>query len=713
MKQILQNLADGETLLADVPAPKTLPGSLLISTRRSLVSAGTERMLLAFGKASLVNKARQQPDKVRMVLDKVRSDGLTATLESVRARLDQPVPLGYSNAGVVVEVGDGVSGFRPGDRVVSNGAHAEFVCVPQNLCAKVPPDVNDEQACFAVVGAIALQGIRLVQPTLGEHVAVIGLGLVGLLTVQLLRAHGCRVLGLDIDAEKCSRAEALGARTAVLSEHEDPVRLAESFSGGRGMDAVIIAAAANDDGPLRQAAEICRKRARIVLVGVVGMRLSRDLFFRKELTFQVSCSYGPGRYDPLYEEHGHDYPIAYVRWTAQRNFEAVLAMLSDALLNVEPLISHRFDVSQAARAYAVLEKESPLAIVLEYGPDSSIAAIGEAARKDTSPEHVLTLAAGAETEKRRGGAIGVLGAGNYASRVLIPAFRDTGATLRTLVANTGVNAAVVGRRFGFAETATDASRVMTEPAIGSIVVATRHDSHAQYVCDALSAGKNVFVEKPLAINHAELDSIESAYGSESASSALLMVGFNRRFAPLAVEMKTLVDTIAEPLVMVITVNAGDIPTDHWVHDPMVGGGRIVGEACHFIDFARFLAGCPVATWKAARAGSSSDRAAVILAFENGSLATIHYVSGGHRAFPKERVEVFAGGRVLQLDNYRKLRGWGWQNFSKRGLWRQDKGNAACVAAFMQAVREERAAPIAFAEIMEVSRLSIDVASQLT
>ncbi|MDH3716069.1 MAG: zinc-binding alcohol dehydrogenase, partial [Gammaproteobacteria bacterium] len=459
MKQILQSLADGETLLAEVPAPKTLPGTLLINTRRSLISAGTERMLLSFGKANLVGKARQQPDKVRMVLDKVRSDGLTSALQSVKARLDQPVPLGYCNAGVVVEVGDEVSGFRPGDRVVSNGAHAEFVCVPQNLCSIVPADVNDEQASFAVAGAIALQGIRLVQPTLGERVAVIGLGLIGLLTVQLLRAHGCRVLSFDTDTERCSIAESFGARAVALSECEDPIRLAQTFSNGYGMDAVIIAAAANDDGPIRQAAEICRKRGRIVLVGVADTRLSRDLFYRKELTFQVSCSYGPGRYDPEYEEHGRDYPIAYVRWTAQRNFEAVLDMLSNGMLQVEPLITRRFPVTQATQAYAALENDSPLAIVLEFAPDSSqVAAEGTAAGSVPLPDRVLNLAANTTHEKIRTDSIGVLGAGNYASRVLIPAFRDAGAHLQTLVTATGMNGAIVGRRFGFADTATEAAR---------------------------------------------------------------------------------------------------------------------------------------------------------------------------------------------------------------------------------------------------------------
>jgi predicted dehydrogenase len=480
---------------------------------------------------------------------------------------------------------------------------------------------------------------------------------------------------------------------------------------------VIIAAAAIDDTPVRQAAEICRKRGRIVLVGVADLQLSRDLFYRKELTFQVSCSYGPGRYDPEYEEHGRDYPMPYVRWTAQRNFEAVLDMLSSSRLRVEPLITHRFPVAQATQAYAALENDSPLAIVLGYAPNSSQIDVQSPATEG-APERVLKLAENASQANARGDSIGVLGAGNYAARVLIPAFRDAGAHMQSLVTTTGVNGAIVGRRFGFVETATDAARITANPAIDNGVIATRHDSHSQYVRDALLAGKNVFVEKPLAINHAQLDEVVKTWESLPASNALLMVGFNRRFAPLTVAMKALTGTIAEPLVMVITVNAGDVPEDHWVQDTTVGGGRIVGEACHFIDYARFFAGCPVKTWQAACAGSRfgvktrSDRATVTLEFENGSLATVHYIAGGHRAYPKERVEIFAGGRVLQLDNFRKLRGWGWQNFSNRRLWRQDKGNAACVTAFMQAVREGLAAPIPFAELVEVSRLSIDVADQL-
>jgi predicted dehydrogenase/threonine dehydrogenase-like Zn-dependent dehydrogenase len=737
VKQILQNLRDGSTELAEVPCPRVGHGALLIRTTRSLVSAGTERMLVDFGKANPIEKARQQPDKVKQVLEKVKTDGLVPTVEAVRSKLEQPLALGYCNVGVVEEVGS-ESAFSPGDRIVSNGKHAEMVSVPVNLCARIPDSVSDEAASFTVIGAIALQGIRLVAPTLGEAVVVTGLGLIGLMTVQLLRAHGCRVLGIDMDPAKLALARQFGAETVDLSAGQDPVAVAEGFSRGHGVDAVIITAATRSNEPLHQAALMCRKRGRIVLVGVVGLELSRADFYEKELSFQVSCSYGPGRYDPLYEEQGQDYPIGYVRWTEQRNFEAVLDMLADGRLDVAPLVSHRFALEEAERAYAVVGGAEPsLGIILEYpGGDSQRLlgrtvrfASGEASRH--SGREAGIEARGSNAQAMQAPAISVIGSGNYATGVLIPAFKAASATLRVVASSGGVSGVHAGRKFGFAQTTTDTDALFADEQTDALVITTRHDSHARFVLQALRAGKAVFVEKPLCLTLEELDEIAGvvadqappAMAPDSGSSAgmtdgeavitppLLIVGFNRRFAPHVQQVKQLLAGVTGPKAFVMTVNAGAIPADHWTQDPAIGGGRIVGEACHFIDLLRFLAGAPISHWsRAGMAAPTDDTVTLQLGFADGSIGTVHYFANGSKAFPKERLEVFAGGRVLQMDNFRRLSGWGWPKFKPMKLWRQDKGQKACAAAFVQALRDGGPAPIPVDEILEVSRVSIALAA---
>src|SRR5499427_1271378 len=496
MRQILQDLRSGATLLEDIPAPRVRPGHLLIATTRTLVSSGTERMLVEFARAGLIEKARQQPDKVRMVLDKIRTDGLAATLQAVRSKLEQPLALGYCSVGHVVEVGAGVGGFALGDRVASNGRHAEVVCVPQNLCARVPDAVDDDCAAFTVAAAIALQGVRLVAPTLGETVVVTGLGLIGLLTVQLLRAHGCRVLGVDLAPERLALAAQFGAEVADLGSGADPVGAARAYARGRGVDAVIVTASAASSEPLHQAALMCRKRGRIVLVGVTGLELSRADFYEKELTFQVSCSYGPGRYDPQYEEAGHDYPLGFVRWTEQRNFEAVLDLLADGRMRAAPLITHRFPLDRASEAYALLTERTPsLGILLEYpSPGSSGATAAPAAARiaDTMRRGVTPAPAA-----KGAGVLGFIGAGSYATQVLIPAFAQTRGRLKAVVSNTGVSAVHVARRHAVEEAGTDPQALLADGEIEALVIATRHDSHARYAAEALAAGKHVFVEKPL------------------------------------------------------------------------------------------------------------------------------------------------------------------------------------------------------------------------
>jgi predicted dehydrogenase/threonine dehydrogenase-like Zn-dependent dehydrogenase len=705
MKQVLQNLSNGETQVVDVPLPQVSNGSLLIKTSHTLVSAGTERMLVEFGKAGWIEKARQQPEKVKMVLDKIKTDGLKPTLDAVFNKLDQPLPVGYCNVGVVYEIGNGVPGFKTGDRVISNGKHAEAVTVPFNLCAKVPDTVSDEEAAFTVLGAIALQGVRLSLPTLGESFVVTGLGLVGLMTVQLLRANGCRVLGIDYDPVKLSLAKKFGAEVVDLSIGQDPVLVAESFSRGRGVDGVIITASTKSNEPVHSAALMCRKRGRIVLVGVTGLGLSRKDFFKKELTFQVSASYGPGRYDPNYEEKGQDYPVGFVRWTEQRNFEAVLDMIAMGKLNIKSLISHRFQIDDAENAYALLTGSEPtLGILLNY-PGIEINEHSRKVEFDKGGE-LSSVDFGGNSSSSMRAKVSFIGSGNYASSVLIPAFKHTGAEFVSVASSQGVSGVHVGKKFGFAETTTDADSIYSNSSNDAVVITTRHNSHAEFVLKAISSGKHVFVEKPLCLCLEELKSIENTYDP----AKILMVGFNRRFAPQIQKIKNLLGASRGPKSFLMTVNAGAIPHDHWTQDSEVGGGRIVGEACHFIDLLRFLAGVQISEWKCAWMDSKTkDSASIQLVFNDGSIGTVHYFANGPKSFPKERLEVFVDGKTLQLDNFRKLSGFGWGRFKKMNLWKQDKGQKNCCHAFIKAVANGESAPIPIDEIIEVSRVSIEIA----
>lgn len=708
MKQILQSLKTGSVELADIPCPKTGPGQLLIRSRSSLISAGTERMLMDFGKANLLDKARQQPDKVRMVLDKIKTDGLVPTLMAVQNKLDQPLAIGYCNVGVVIDVGPGVQNFAIGDRVASNGKHAEIVNAPAILCAKVPDSVSDEAAAFTVIGAIGLQGIRLAKPTLGEGFVVIGLGLIGLITVQMLRAHGCRVLGVDFDDAKLALARQFGASTVNPARGEDVLATAKIFSRGRGVDGVIITASTKSNEPVHQAAQMCRKRGRIVLVGVTGLELSRADFYEKELSFQVSCSYGPGRYDPDYEEKGRDYPLGFVRWTEQRNFEAVLDMLAEGRIDVTPMISHRFPLADFQQAYALVSGAGQsLGIVLNY-PNEAEKPVAEATSR------MVTLPAAALSRKDAP-VVAFIGAGNYAGQVLAPSFRETGARLKTVASAGGVSGVHVGRKNGFENATSDIDTILADREIDAVVIATRHSSHARQVSTALKAGKHVFVEKPLALNRQQLEEITAAYNDVSASARkVLSVGFNRRFAPHIRRMKELLDSVTEPKSFIVTVNAGEIPSEHWTQEPEIGGGRVIGEACHFIDLLRYLVGQPITGLKATMMGGGDavavrdDKISFTLSFADGSFGTVHYLANGSKSFPKERIEAFCAGRVLQLDNFRRLTGWGWPRFRKMNLWRQDKGNAACARAFVEAVSAGGESPIPFDELIEVARVSIEV-----
>ncbi len=710
MKQVLQNLGSGELMLAEVPCPEAARGQVLIRTRKSLISAGTERMLLEFGKAGWVERARQQPDKVKEVLAKVKTDGLLPTVEAVRSKLDEPIPLGYCNVGEVIAVGDGVDGIEVGERVASNGAHAEVVSVPVNLCQPVPDGVDDEAAAFTVLGAIALQGVRLAKPSLGERFVVTGLGLLGQLTVQLLRAHGCQVLGIDLDPRKLELARRFGAETVDLASGEDPIATADAFTKGRGVDGVIITAATKSNEPVSQGAKMCRKRGRIILVGVVGPEISRADFYEKELTFQVSCSYGPGRYDPAYEQRGQDYPFGFVRWTEKRNFEAFLDCLAAGTVDVAPLISHRFEIEDAAKAYEILNGKGAYdGLMLNYG--------GAAFLKDGLPSRNVPLSPPASGRPAAGGKVTltVIGAGNYAGRKLIPAFVKTGAARRTIVSQRGVTASHFGKKFGFETASTDVAGAIEDASVNAVVIATRHDSHAALVCQSLRAGKHVFVEKPLALIEDELSEIETCCQAQIATGQPrhLMVGFNRRFAPHVVKAKALLAPIRAPKTMIMTVNAGAIPPDHWTQDRKIGGGRIIGEGCHWVDLMRHLAGAEITGVQARsvageQAGETpEDKASITLSFADGSIGTLHYFANGSKSFPKERLEIFAEGRILQLLNYRQLVGHGWPGFKKTSSWTRDQGQDACARAFVDAVEHGGEPPIPLAELMEVGRAVIE------
>ncbi|MDG2312869.1 MAG: bi-domain-containing oxidoreductase [Alphaproteobacteria bacterium] len=701
MKQILQNLANGETRLEEVPCPRPKKGHILIETRKSLVSIGTERMLVDFGKAGWISKARSQPDKVIEVLSKVKTDGVTATYDAVKSKLDQPLPLGYCNVGRVLDGSD--TGITPGTRIVSNGNHAEVVLVPKNLVSIIPDNVSDETAAFTVIGAIALQGIRLVNPSIGETVVVTGLGLIGLMAVQILKANGCRVIGIDVDTAKCELAKGFGAEVVDLSKGQDALVIADGFTRGRGVDAVLITASSKSNAVVHQAATMCRKKGRIVLVGVVGLELSRADFYEKELSFQVSCSYGPGRYDEEYETRGNDYPYGFVRWTEQRNFEAILELMSAGSISVKGLVNHRFNIADATAAYERLSDKDSLGILLEYSDSDE-----EKLLKSTVSINTVS------TQKGQLGNVAFIGGGNYASRVLIPAFKNAGANLTSLVTSGGISALHHGRKNSFKEASTTIEDALNE-ITDTVVIATQHNLHASQALSALDKGKHVFVEKPLALTHAAIDDIEAA---QEVAGKMVMVGYNRRFSPHVKKIKQLLDNKPMPKTFIMTMNAGHIPKTHWSQDIELGGGRIIGEACHYIDLMCYLAGSKIKSFSAIKMGDTSyvelteDKAIITLAFEDGSVGSINYFANGGKSFPKERIEVFCDNAVLQLDNFRKLTGFGWRGFSKMNLWSQDKGQNSCVKTFMNAVKGDGLCPIPQDEIFEIARVTVDIAEML-
>jgi predicted dehydrogenase/threonine dehydrogenase-like Zn-dependent dehydrogenase len=712
MKQLLQNLRTGETVVAEVPIPTPQPGEALVRTAASLVSAGTERMLVEFAEKSLLGKARSRPDLARQVMDKARREGLLTTLEAAFGRLDQPMPLGYSSAGTIVTLGEGLQGLQVGQRVACAGGnyavHAEYACVPRNLLAPLPDAVDFDSAAFATLGAIALHGFRLAEVQLGERVAVIGLGLLGLLAAEIVQAAGCQAFGVDLLAERVALAQRLGAQAV---QNDQAVEAALSFSRGRGCDAVLICADTSSDEPVNLAGAVARDRARVVAVGAVGLHIPRKLYYEKELTFLNSRSYGPGRYDPAYEESGGDYPIGYVRWTEGRNLEAIIDLLATGRMDVHPLITHRFHIEQAPKAYELItgKRQEPfLGVLLTYPGQALEGTLPSASRVDVSTAtHPIESPA---VERQPGPVrLGVLGAGNFASAVMLPAMRkNLQVELVGIASASGMSAQHAANRFGFRYAASDEARIIQDEQVEAVAILTRHNLHARQTLAALGAGKHVFCEKPLAIKAAELDEIQAALESQSGRNSILTVGFNRRFAPLAARMKVFLDGRKEPLAAYYRVNAGYIPLNHWTQDPEQGGGRIVGEACHFIDFLTFLVGAPPVEAIARGLPDSGryrqDNVVLSFTFPDGSVGTVGYLANGNKAFPKERVEVFSGGRVAVLDDYRSLELVvdGKQQVERSRL-RQDKGHQAEWQAFTTAIQSGGPPPIPYEQLFGVHR----------
>ena len=713
MKSVVQNYKTGEIEVAEMPAPILHKGGLLVRNRASLVSAGTEKQMVELAQKSLAGKAKARPDLVRQVIEKARRDGILTTWDTVRRRLDTPLTMGYASAGEVLEVGENITGFKPGDRVACAGfgyaSHAEIIYVPKNLTVPIPDNVSYAEAAYSTLGAIALQGVRLADPKLGEIVAVVGLGLLGLITAQFLVANGCTVYGIDLSAERAGIATTLGAAGGFTSNDHLAEHI-ERETAGHGADSVIITASTSSNGPVELAGEICRAQGRVVAVGLIGLDIPRKPYYEKEISFHISRSYGPGRYDASYEEKGIDYPYSYVRWTENRNMSAFLGQIARGSMNVEALTTHRIPIADGKRAYDLITgeiEEEYLGLVLEYPAD-------------TLPERRINLAP-ASSAVDGSMQVGMIGAGLFATSTLLPVMKGMeGVDLAVVSTSTGVNARHVANKFGFRAAATDNGEIYSDPNVNTVMITTRHDQHASQVLAAIDAGKHVFVEKPLCTTEEDLDRIVEAYansGIDGGSRPLLMVGYNRRFAPYALELRKFFATCSESLMMHYRVNAGYIPLNHWVHDGELGGGRIIGEVCHFIDFLMYLSGSrPVHAQACALPNGSRyrfDNVQVTLTFENGSVGTIHYVANGDKAFAKESVFVSGGRASAELDNFRALRIYkDGLKVNNKALFKQDKGHKGELEAFAGAVTESGRAPIRFEEIVDSTRASIRIARAL-
>ncbi|MFZ4543211.1 MAG: bi-domain-containing oxidoreductase [Saprospiraceae bacterium] len=697
MKQIIQNLQTGETILEEIPVPLVRKGTVLIKTHRTLVSLGTEKMLVEFGKANIFQKVRQQPERVKQVFEKINSDGLMPTLEAVFRKLGEPLPLGYCNAGEVIAVGEGVSEFKIGDRVVSNGQHAEVVCVPKNLVAAIPDAVSFEEASFTVIASIGLQGIRLLNPTFGERIVVVGLGLIGLITAELLHANGCEVIGFDFDQNKVDLAKSKGINAFNIVDGSDPVEIAMGISSGLGVDGVIITASTQNSGVISQAARMSRKRGRIILVGVIGLDLKRSEFYDKELTFQVSCSYGPGRYDSDYEQNGQDYPLAFVRWTEKRNFEAVLQAIATKRLNVQPLITEILDLKDYNQIYGNMKGSRSIASILKYSGEVDLTA--------------NTISINSSHFSPGKGVLGIIGAGNFTNATVLPAFKKIRANVKYISSASGLSATTLAKKFGIANVTTNYRDILNDSDVDAVLITTRHSSHASMCMEALKAGKHVFVEKPLALTMDELAEIEEVYLQQDKT---LTVGFNRRFSPFITDAKQQLGTANAPINVIATMNAGFIPANAWVHDMKVGGGRIIGEACHLIDLITYLTGSLVESVVMNALGTnpdaSTDNASILLKYKNGSTGVINYFANGSKAYSKERFEIYSQNRTIIVDNFRKSTYFGFSKSGKSGA--QDKGHEQQFSQYLDSLKNGGNAIIPFDKIMNTSKAAIAAVESL-
>jgi len=702
MKQVLQRR--GNVSVEQLPVPALPRGFVLVRTMASLLSAGTERAASHAAGKTLVQKGLERPELVRQVLERVAADGLSSAIEAVRSRLDEPSALGYSASGTVIRAGEDASAFNPGDLVACAGAgyanHAEVLCVPRNLCVAVPDGVTAEDASFGTVGAIALHGARLARLEVGSTVAVIGLGLLGQIAAQIASASGCRVLGVDLLPDRVHRARRMGADLATIPEHA--LETAMSITAGVGVDAVLITADTSSNDPIELAGALGRDRAAVVVVGAVGLRVPRPAYYNKELKLLMSRSYGPGRYDPQYELEGHDYPIGFVRWTENRNLGAFLDLIALGRVRVAPLITHRFPLTSAGDAYEVINGRTNapfLGVVLTY-PDALD--LTQAIQRTPA---ATSSASAVKGERPR---VGVLGTGNFAKSVLLPALKAAGVRMAGIVGRQGLNAKVCAERFGFDYFGTDESKIFTDPNVDVVVIATRHDRHAPQVLAAAEAGKDVFVEKPLCLTPQELENIHRVFVRPGAPR--LMVGFNRRFAPLAAQLKEFFRDGKTPLMVNYRVNAGAVPADHWTRDAKQGGGRIVGEACHFVDFIGWLVDAVPVTVTARSlggdAGVADESMVMVITYANGSVATITYVTTGDSAQGKERIEVHGGGRSAVLDDFRGLELCRNKRcHTVRHRFAQDKGHRAECLAFVQAIKRGEPSPIPLSQIVATTRIT--------
>lgn len=694
MKQLIQNFKTGETILEEIPVPQVRKGCILIKTSRSLVSLGTEKMLVEFGRANFIDKARQQPEKVKQVFNKIKADGFKPTFDAISRKLSEPIPLGYCNVGEVVGIGEGISEFKIGDRVASNGHHAEVVCVPKNLVVLIPDNVSDDEATFTVVGAIALQGIRLANPTLGETVAVIGLGLIGQLTIDLLQANGCEVVAFDFDQSKVDLANTKGIKAFKVSEDIDAEKIALEITQNIGVDAVIITASNKSNDVISQAAKMSRKRGRIVLVGVVGLDINRADFYEKELTFQVSCSYGPGRHDDNYERNGQDYPIDFVRWTLNRNFETVLKFISTGQLKVNDLITEIVDFQDYDQIYGNISKSKSIASILKYRGDIDVTKTKITLRNQIAHSTNAVL--------------GIIGSGNFTKATVLPVLSKLKAHIKYLSSSSGLSGTLLAKKFNVQYSTTDNDVILNDSEVDAVIITTRHNAHARMCMAALQAGKHVFVEKPLALTLEEIDEIINVYAQ---SDKTLTVGFNRRFSPFVQDIKQKLGGSNLPINVVITVNAGEIQANHWTQNMSIGGGRIIGEACHFIDLITYLSDSLVESVVMNSMGENpqgnTDNATILLKYQNGSTGVINYFSNGNKSYSKERIEVYSQGRTMIIDNFKNSKYYGLKSSGISGIFKsQNKGHGEQFRLFLERLKNGGEPIIPFEEIINTSRASI-------